>query len=148
MDAIFMPVQKVDFKIENVYNENNEVTERLLIEIWTNGSISPATTILNASQMIVDLFSSITKTTFVDKILESENSNNSALSLDPNTNIPIEELQLPVRAYNCLKRAQINTVGQLLKYSPEQLQEIKNFGRKSANEVFAALKNKLGITLS
>jgi DNA-directed RNA polymerase subunit alpha len=85
---------------------------------------------------------------FIDKILESENSNNSALSLDPNTNIPIEELQLPVRAYNCLKRAQINTVGQLLKYSPEQLQEIKNFGRKSANEVFAALKNKLGITLS
>ena len=46
------------------------------------------------------------------------------------------------------QRAQINTVGQLLKYSPEQLQEIKNFGRKSANEVFAALKNKLGITLS
>jgi DNA-directed RNA polymerase subunit alpha len=148
MDAIFMPVQKVDFKIENVYNEYNEVTERLLIEIWTNGSISPATTILNASQLIVDLFSSITKTTFTDKILDSENSTNSALSLDPNTNIPIEELQLPVRAYNCLKRAQINTVGQLLKYSPEQLQEIKNFGRKSANEVFAALKNKLGITLS
>ena len=46
MDAIFMPVQKVDFKIENVYNEYNEVTERLIIEIWTNGSVSPATTIL------------------------------------------------------------------------------------------------------
>ena len=148
MDAIFMPVQKVDFKIENVYNERNEVTERLILEIWTNGSTSPATTIITASQMIVDLFNSITKTPFVNTILESEDSKSAKLSLDPTINIPIEELQLPVRAYNCLKRAQINTVGQLLKYSPEQLQEIKNFGRKSANEVFAALKNKLGITLS
>jgi len=140
-------VQKVDFKIENVYDDLNEVTERLILEIWTNGSISPATTIINASQFIINLFSSITKTTFIDEILESENDN-SSLPIDPHTNIPIEELQLPVRAYNCLKRAQINTVGQLLKYSPEQLQEIKNFGRKSANEVFAALKNKLGITLT
>jgi len=48
-----MPVQKVDFKIENVYNEYNEVTERLIIEIWTNGSVSPATTILNASQILL-----------------------------------------------------------------------------------------------
>jgi DNA-directed RNA polymerase subunit alpha len=147
IDAVFMPVQKVDFKIENVYDDLNEVTERLILEIWTNGSISPTTTIINASQFIISLFSSITKTTFIDEILESENDN-SSLPIDPHTNIPIEELQLPVRAYNCLKRAQINTVGQLLKYSPEQLQEIKNFGRKSANEVFAALKNKLGITLT
>jgi len=56
-------------------------------------------------------------------------------------------LQLSVRAYNCLKRAQINTVGDLLKYSPEKLQELKNFGRKSADEVFVTLKNKLGIIL-
>jgi len=52
-----------------------------------------------------------------------------------------------VRAYNCLKRAQINTIGDLLKYSPEKLQELKNFGRKSADEVFTTLKNKLGIVL-
>ena len=59
----------------------------------------------------------------------------------------IEELQLSVRAYNCLKKAQINTVGDLLQYSPEKLQELKNFGRKSADEVFSTLKNKLGIIL-
>ena len=59
----------------------------------------------------------------------------------------IEELQLSVRAYNCLKRAQIHSVSDLLKYSPEDLQEIKNFGQKSAEEVFFALENKLGITL-
>jgi DNA-directed RNA polymerase subunit alpha len=50
--------------------------------------------------------------------------------------LTIEELQLSVRAYNCLKKAQINTVGDLLQYSPEKLHELKNFGRKSADEVF------------
>jgi len=61
--------------------------------------------------------------------------------------MPIEELQLSVRPYNCLKKAQINTIGDLLKYSPEKLLELKNFGRKSAHEVFTTLKNKLGIIL-
>jgi DNA-directed RNA polymerase subunit alpha len=59
-----------------------------------------------------------------------------SISIEPYTNIAIEELQLSVRAYNCLKKAQINTVGDLLQYSPEKLHELKNFGRKSADEVF------------
>ena len=70
-----------------------------------------------------------------------------SLSLEPYTNIAIEELQLSVRAYNCLKKAKINTIGHLLEYSPEKLQELKNFGRKSADEVFSTLKNKFGIIL-
>ena len=67
--------------------------------------------------------------------------------LNPHTNIAIEELQLSVRAYNCLKRAHIHTIGDLLEYSPKKLQELKNFGRKSADEVFTTLKTKLGIIL-
>ena len=59
MDAIFMPIQKVDFKIENVYNNLDEVTERLIIDIWTNGSITPEEAISEASQFIVDFFQSI-----------------------------------------------------------------------------------------
>jgi DNA-directed RNA polymerase subunit alpha len=73
--------------------------------------------------------------------------NKQSLSIKPYTNIAVEELQLSVRAYNCLKKAQINTVGDLLQYSPEKLQELKNFGKKSADEVFSTLKNKLGIIL-
>ena len=76
-----------------------------------------------------------------------DNSKPKSINLEPYTNIAIEELQLSVRAYNCLKKAQINTIGDLLQYSPEQLQELKNFGRKSADEVFFTLKNKLGISL-
>ena len=82
---------------------------------------------------------------FIDKIKNDDFVLNSK---DQYTNIAIEELQLSVRAYNCLKRAQINTIGDLLNYSPEKLQELKNFGRKSADEVFLKLKNKLGIVLN
>ena len=83
---------------------------------------------------------------FIQELDASENTNNLT-PINPHINIAIEELQLSVRAYNCLKRAQINTIGDLLEYSPEKLQELKNFGRKSADEVFTTLKNKLGIVL-
>ena len=146
IDAVFMPIKKVDFKIENIYNTNNKITERLIIEIWTNGSIKPEDAVSIASQNIIDLFNSILENKFIPKKEEIRNKSEFN-KLDPHTNLAIEELQLSVRAYNCLKRAQINTIGDLLKYSPEKLQELKNFGRKSADEVFLTLKNKLGIIL-
>jgi DNA-directed RNA polymerase subunit alpha len=146
LDAIFMPVQKVDFKIENVYDNANKTSERLLLDIWTNGSILPNEALESAAQIIIDLFVLLLnnkKTTEKNPIDLKDQS----VSIEPYTNIAIEELQLSVRAYNCLKKAQINTVGDLLQYSPEKLQELKNFGRKSADEVFSTLKNKLGIIL-
>jgi len=146
IDSIFMPVQKVNFKIENVYDNENSVTERLFIEIWTNGSIKPIDALKKACQMIITLFTSLIETKNSQEIVEPKTNNNS-LTIEPYTNIAIEELQLSVRAYNCLKKAKIHTVGDLLQYSPEQLQELKNFGRKSADEVFSTLKNKLNIIL-
>jgi DNA-directed RNA polymerase subunit alpha len=146
IDAIFMPIQKVDFKIESVYDSSNQINELLILDIWTNGSLSPEESIYEASKLIVDLFSSIVKNEFIDET-NLKNKTFASQLIDPYTNVAIEELQLSVRAYNCLKRAQINTIGDLLKYSPEKLQELKNFGRKSADEVFVTLKNKLGIIL-
>jgi DNA-directed RNA polymerase subunit alpha len=146
LDAIFMPVQKVDFKIENVYDTTNNITERLFIDIWTDGSILPHEALENAAQIIIDLFTLLIN----NKDINENNqvvAKTQSLIIEPYTNIAIEELQLSVRAYNCLKKAQINTVGDLLQYSPEKLQELKNFGRKSADEVFSTLKNKLGIIL-
>ena len=146
LDTIFMPIQKVDFKIENIYDSSNTVSERLLLDIWTNGSLSPAEAFESAAQIIIDLYLLLLN----NKTRNDSNQLNSepqSSSIEPYTNIAIEELQLSVRAYNCLKKAQINTVGDLLQYSPEKLQELKNFGRKSADEVFSTLKNKLGIIL-
>jgi DNA-directed RNA polymerase subunit alpha len=147
LDTIFMPVQKVDFKIENIYDDDNNVQERLFLDVWTNGSILPNEALKLASQVTIDLFTSLLE----NKDTNKENKikpKTESLNIEPYTNIAIEELQLSVRAYNCLKKAQINTVGDLLQYSPEKLQELKNFGRKSAEEVFSILKNKLGIILT
>lgn len=147
LDTIFMPVQKVDFKIENVYDSSNDITERLFLDIWTNGSILPTEALESASQIIIDLFAALIHNT--DKTENNqEDVKSNSISIEPYNNIAIEELQLSVRAYNCLKKAKINTVGDLLQYSPEKLQELKNFGRKSADEVFLTLKNKLGISLT
>jgi DNA-directed RNA polymerase subunit alpha len=146
LDSIFMPVQKVDFKIENVYDTPNNITERLFLDIWTNGSISPTEALESAAQIIIDLFTLLINNKNINENNQSETKNDS-ITIEPYTNIAIEELQLSVRAYNCLKKAQINTVGDLLQYSPEKLQELKNFGRKSADEVFSTLKHKLGIIL-
>jgi DNA-directed RNA polymerase subunit alpha len=147
LDTIFMPVQKVDFKIENIYDSSNEITERLFLDIWTNGSILPIEALESASQIIIDLFAALIHNT--DKTENNqEDVKTDSISIEPYNNIAIEELQLSVRAYNCLKKAKINTVGDLLQYSPEKLQELKNFGRKSADEVFSTLKNKLGISLT
>lgn len=145
-DAIFMPIQKVNFKVDKVYENSKKVSECLILDIWTNGSLLPEEAISQASKIIVKLFNSIIDNSFRNK-KDPSDKKDSTTSVDPYTNIAIEELQLSVRAYNCLKRAHINTIGDLLEYSPEQLQQLKNFGRKSADEVFVTLKTKLGIIL-
>nr|YP_009028971.1 RNA polymerase a-subunit [Coscinodiscus radiatus]AGH28515.1 RNA polymerase a-subunit [Coscinodiscus radiatus] len=146
LDAIFMPIKKVDFKVETIYDNSKNVSERLVIEIWTNGSITPEEAIFKASHSIIGLFNTLVNNQLNSDIKKSQEKD-SAVSIDPYSNIAIEELQLSVRAYNCLKRAQIHTIGDLLEYSPEKLQQLKNFGRKSADEVFITLKTKLGIIL-
>lgn len=145
-DAIFMPIQKVNFKVDQVYENSKKVSECLILDIWTNGSLLPEEAISQASKIIINLFNSIIDNSFRNK-KDPSNKEDSVTNVDPYTNIAIEELQLSVRAYNCLKRAHINTIGDLLEYSPEQLQQLKNFGRKSADEVFVTLKTKLGIIL-
>lgn len=146
LDTIFMPVQKVDFKIKSIYENDNTINERVFLDVWTNGSISPNEAFKSALEITVDLFKLLleNKDTEEKPKLESETR---SISIEPYTNFAIEELELSVRAYNCLKKAQINTVSDILKYSPEKLQELKNFGRKSADEVFSKLKDKLGISI-
>ena len=68
-------------------------------------------------------------------------------TIEPYLNLSVEELQLSVRPYNCLKKANIQTIGDLLRYSPEQLLKLRNFGKKSAEEVFSILKDRFGIIL-
>jgi DNA-directed RNA polymerase subunit alpha len=141
IDSIFMPVRKVNYSIESARLGESLEKDRLVMEIWTNGSLTPQEALSQAADILVGLFNPLREIDFAPLDDLDEGSD------DPANQIPIEELQLSVRAYNCLKRAQINSVADLLDYTQEDLLEIKNFGAKSAEEVIEALQDRLGITL-
>lgn len=142
IDAVFMPVRKVNYTVEEVIVGGSQQKDRVLLDVWTNGSTTPQQAVSEAAGILVGLFNPLK-----DVTLEPQGDEGSR-DEDPANQIPIEELQLSVRAYNCLKRAQINSVSDLLDYTQEDLLEIKNFGLKSAEEVIEALQERLGITLA
>jgi DNA-directed RNA polymerase subunit alpha len=126
IDAVFKPVKRVNYSVdETAVGEGGSARERLRLEIETNGSVTPDDAMAQAANQIIALF-------------QPEPS--------AEAQIPLEELNLSVRAYNCLKRAQVNSVSDLMGFSYEDLLEIKNFGSKSADEVIEALE-RIGITL-
>jgi len=141
IDSVFMPVRKVNYSVEEARGDGS-LKDRLLLEVWTNGSISPQEALSSAAGILVDLFNPLKDISLELTDIGSDYPD------DPTAQIPIEELQLSVRAYNCLKRAQVNSVADLLDYTQEDLLEIKNFGQKSAEEVVEALQRRLGITLA
>ena len=142
IDAIFMPIINVNYKLHDIYSNYNQTSESLTLEIRTNGSITPEKALSKAAKILMSWFNQLTN----EENLKPENKPIQQQIPQPEI-ILIEELQLPVRAYNCLKRSGINSVDELLRSSQEEIKEIKNFGKKSADEVFQALKNKFDIIL-
>jgi DNA-directed RNA polymerase subunit alpha len=136
IDAIFMPVRRVVYHIEKLGNQ-----EQLILDIWTNGSITPSDAVSIASKTIITWFKNIEN---LDKTTAKKDTDIKQRDLKT---IPIEELNLSARAYNGLKRAQINLIGELLNYSLNDLREIKNFGQKSVQEVIEALETRYGVLI-
>ena len=140
IDAVFMPVTRVNFTIdETAVAEGGTGRERLTMEVVTDGSTSPDDAIAEAANQLIELFQPLATVTMVEEIPEEPEPS-------PEAQIPLEELNLSVRAYNCLKRAQVNSVSDLMGFSYEDLLEIKNFGSKSADEVIEALE-RIGISI-
>ena len=149
IDAVYMPVKKVNFFIETSSDDIASNLETLILEIYTNGSITPTEALNIAAELLQKIFGSLTTAELPENIRPvldntSIKKPNNSSEFD---NIMIEELELSVRAYNCLKRANIHKLPDLLKYSQEDLLEFKNFGQKSADEVCLSLKTKFGKTL-
>lgn len=144
IDAIFSPVTKVAYKVEDTRYEQFMQCERLTLEVWTDGRIPPDEALSRAADILVGYFSHFSKIAPVshsDKESKlQETVENSLLSL------PIKELELSVRSENCLLRAGIKTVGDLVQRTPEELLKIRNLGRKSLSEIQDKL-SKLGLTL-
>ena len=142
-----MPVISVNYKVNTDYkNIAAGSSEYLVLEIITNGSVTPAEALNEASLYLLTCFQAIVDTPIndVEETLESDNKKEENQKKET---ILIEELQLPVRAYNCLKRVGVNSLDDLLKYSQEDIKNIKNFGKKSALDVFTILKDKYNIIL-
>lgn len=140
IDAVFMPAKKFSYTIEAKYINSTLIRESLSLKIWTNGSVSPQEAISQGALILTHLFHPLTNIDFQQTIHNGKEDKEMDKVL-------IEELKLSVRAYNCLKRAQIHSISDLLDYSQEELLEIKNFGLKSAEEVIEALRDRLGINL-
>jgi DNA-directed RNA polymerase subunit alpha len=147
VDAVFMPVKKVNFFVETAQTGNSSDLESLILEIWTNGSLTPAEALSTSAEVLGNSFellkiTNTTSTLAINKEIYQAEDNPEQLDT-----IFIEELELSVRAYNCLKRANIHTVSDLMKYSANDLLEFKNFGQKSADEVCESLKKRFDMDL-
>ncbi len=138
IDAVFMPIRKVSYTVENT--RVGEVTDfdKLILEIWSNGSMDVNTALSQSANLLIEHFLPIANLTGQTNIAGTQPVEEEEPEQQKPT-IGIEELDLSVRAYNCLKRASINSLEELLQKSEHDLLNIKNFGKKSSDEVIERL---------
>jgi DNA-directed RNA polymerase subunit alpha len=146
VDAVFMPVTKVNFFVETSRKSSSFELESLILEIWTNGSIVPDEALSSSAEILENTFGllKVTNTFSSSSSIETPVQEKKSEYLET---VFIEELELSVRAYNCLKRANVHTLSDLLQYSADDLLEFKNFGQKSADEVCENLKARFDLDL-
>ena len=145
VDSIYTPVEKVNYYVENTRVGQNTDFDKRTVEVWTNGTKTADEAISLSAKIINDhmmLFIQLTDEAMnVETMVEKEETKKEKI-LD----MTIEELDLSVRSYNCLKRAGINTVEELINRTPEDMMKVRNLGKKSLDEVVAKLRS-LGFDL-
>lgn len=145
VDSIYSPVRRVSFDVEATRVDQSTDFDRLVLEIETDGSILPMEALASAGSTLRALVQLIEEMSDEPQGLELGEAAPAA-SGGPDMELPIEDLELSERPRNCLKRAQVNTVGELLQKSEDDLLAITNFGQKSLDEVIAKLDER-GLTL-
>jgi DNA-directed RNA polymerase subunit alpha len=145
VDSIFSPVRRVAFAVEPTRVEQATNYDRLTLDIETDGSISPKEALASAGETLRNLVGLLAELSSVPRGLElGDTAVGGSTSLD--LDLPIEELDLSERPRNCLKRAQIDTIGQLVERTEDDLLAITNFGQKSLEEVVQKLDER-GLSL-
>lgn len=145
MDSIYTPVEKVNYKVENTRVGQRTDFDKLVIEVWTNGSINPQEGISLGSKILTEhlnLFIDLTEHVNNVEIMVEKEEDKKEKVLE----MTIEELDLSVRSYNCLKRAGINTVEELTEKNEEEMMKVRNLGKKSLEEVEQKIA-ELGLNL-
>ena len=146
IDSIFTPVERVNIKVENTRVGHITDYDKLTLDVFTDGTIEPSDAVSLAAKVLSDHLRSFIdlsdKSSRIQVIAaEEENSKDKVLEMN------IDELELSVRSYNCLKRAGINTVEELCNRTSEDMMKVRNLGRKSLEEVLSKLK-ELGLSLN
>ena len=150
IDATFMPIKRVKYDVENTRVGDSIDYDKLTLEIWSNGTVDVTSALSQAANLLIEHFVQIAGISGTAPVISTyETAATSSMIIDDDLvvgasveeepSITIEELELSVRAYNCLKRASINSMAELLKKSEHDLLIIKNFGKKSADEVIEKL---------
>lgn len=144
VDSIYTPVERVNMTVENTRVKQNTDYDKLTLDVWTNGTLAPDKAVSMAAQVLSDhlkMFIDLTDSPAVPVLADTQQETDGG-QLD----MTIDELELSVRSYNCLKRAGINTVGELCNKTPEDMMKVRNLGRKSLEEVLQKLKD-MGFSL-
>ncbi|MEE8413533.1 MAG: DNA-directed RNA polymerase subunit alpha [Dehalococcoidales bacterium] len=145
VDAIFSPMRKVNFNVEPIYIGQESSRERLILEVWTDGTISPADAISKAAEILTEQLSPFVNTNQIAQVEAEKEAGVPAIS-EELSNMPVEQLNLSVRTMNCLRRGGIATVGELVGKSERDLMALRNFGQKSNLEIQERLET-LGLSL-
>ena len=145
IDSVHSPVRKCNYAVEAARLGQITDYDKLSIEVWTNGSVTPADALGLAAKLLKDhMFIFIN---FEDELEATQAADASKPEIrNENLNRSVEELELSVRSYNCLKNANIQTIGELVQKSEAEMLKTKNFGRKSLNEIKEILSN-MGLSL-
>ena len=145
MDSIYTPVKKVNYTMEDINVSEDEQYERLVLDIWTNKTVNPKDALSIAAKIFTEhlnLFIDLTDSVNAMEIMVEKEQDEKEKVLE----MTIEELDLSVRSYNCLKRAYINTVQELTSKTEDEMMKVRNLGKKSLEEVIHKL-HELGFSL-
>jgi DNA-directed RNA polymerase subunit alpha len=146
VDAIFTPIRKVNYSIEPVHIGRETSRERMYLEVWTDGTISPTEAVSHSADLLVQQLMPFVNLARASQIQVEKKAVAVAIP-DEKFNMPVEELDLSVRTMNSLRRGGITTVGELVSKGEKELLSLRNFGQKSRQEVEERLK-AMGLSLA
>jgi len=139
VDSLYSPIERVSYEVESARVGQNDNFDKLTLNVWTNGSVKPEEAVARAAKILIDHFEVITdlhNLTGLESVLADKEEDTVQKTLET----PIEELDLSVRAYNCLKRDAIHTLQDLTSKSESEMMKIRNLGKKSLKEVIDKVK--------
>lgn len=145
VDAVFSPIVRVNYMIEDYRVGEKTDCEKVVLEVWTSGAISPVDAVSKSASILKKYFSLFVEFEEEEDLQETEEASETTADNDILSR-PISDLDLSVRSSNCLKSAAINTIGELMQYDKDALMKIKNFGKKSLTEISEKLQ-MYGLTM-